>query len=180
MTFPFTPTPPDIDSLRYAAQSQSNGIGGDNYYQVNSNTSIVNASNGETRPVWPTDNKASTVVFVEYTSYNGSTVDWNLDTSFRCSDVPGAPPVRGTLVVVNGRFNTKPNMIPLRGLVVVSGVPPGGDLAYESKGNSCMQNFITSSGDIKIAGKVGAGTQERGSVPTSYSLGLVSWRELYK
>ncbi|CAA9314140.1 MAG: hypothetical protein AVDCRST_MAG93-5416 [uncultured Chloroflexia bacterium] len=189
MTFPFNAGPPDIDALRYTAQSQSNGLvganAGDNYYQVSSTTSIEQAINTQTKPVWPAENKASTVVFVEFPSYSSSNVvNWNLNLtpSINCGDNPPAPPVRGTLVVVNGRFQTGNNMTPLRGLVVVSGVPANvpAQPAYTSTGTSCMQNFISASGDIKINGNVGAGTQERGSVPTSYSLGLVSWRELYK
>jgi hypothetical protein len=171
MTFPFNATTPDIETLRYAAQSQQNGIGGDNYYEVNSSTSVVSAAAGETRPVWPTNNKASTVVFVKFTSTNR--VTWGVGS--RCTD----PPVRGTLVVENGTFDTAPNKTPLRGMVVISGAGPG-TRVYNDSGNTCMQAFIAASGDIKIAGNVGAATQERGSVPSSYGLKLVSWRELYQ
>jgi len=173
ITFPFNATTPDIQMLRYAAQSQVNGIGGDNYYEVSgqNQTSVVSATTGETRPVWPSDNKASTVVFVKFTSPNQ--LNWNVGG--RCD----TPPVRGTLVVENGRFATTPGQTPLKGMIVISGAGPGTKV-YDDSGITCMQSFIAASGDIKIAGNVGAGTQERGNIPTSYGIKLVSWRELYQ
>lgn len=172
MTFPFNATTPDLDTLRYAAQSQQNGIGGDNYYESSTSTRVVGAASGETRPVWPTNNKASTVVYVKFTSTN-KTLTW--DVGNNCSTAP----VRGTLVVQNGQFTTSPNKTPLRGLVIVSGtgIP---DPSYSDTGSTCMEAFISSSGNIKISGNVGSGTQERGSIPSSYGLKLVSWRELYQ
>jgi hypothetical protein len=172
MTFPFNATTPDLDTLRYAAQSQLNGIGGDNYYEFSSSTTIVSAAPGETKPVWPTNNKASTVVYVKFTASNKA-LNWGVGSN--CNSAP----VKGTLVVETGQFTTFPNRTPLRGLVVVSGtgIP---NPVYDDSGNTCMEAFITASGDIKISGKGGSGTQERGSIPSNYGLKLVSWRELYQ
>ena len=43
-----------------------------------------------------------------------------------------------------------------------------------------MQVFVNTSGDIKLAGNVSPGTQERGNAAGTYGLKLASWRELYQ
>jgi hypothetical protein len=171
ITFPFSAGLPDIEALRAAAQTQENGLGGDNYYELTTDESIVKAGAGVTKPVWPANAVSSTVVFVKFDDI-GDKLTWNVGS--HCSDVP----VRGTLVVENGIFTTSPNATPLRGSIVIKSAPSPTDV-YTDEGNTCMQSYAVATGDIQIKGNVDAATQERGNSPGSYGMRLWSWRECY-
>jgi len=171
MIFPFNASSkPDIEAPRSAAQAQSNGMGGSNYYQPTGGTSVSSAGAGVTGPAWPANSTTSTVVFVSFTSPGA--LSWNVGSK-------NDPPVRGTLVVENGTFTTQPSKAPLRGAIIISGAGPG-TLVYDDTGNTDMQSFVIASGDMKISGNVGAFTQERGNRPGFYGLNLWIWRELYQ
>jgi Tfp pilus assembly protein PilX len=183
ITFPFSPNPniPSLSDLASAAQAQTGfGIGGSNYYQITSNMDVrESGATTYTGPRWPANSTVGTVVYVKFT--NGSTptsntLTWNLTGD--CS----TPPVRGTLVVENGTVNTSnSNKAPLKGTVIIRGVPSDpSHPAYSDTGGACMQVFVNSSGDIKLAGNVSPGTLERGNAAGTYSLKLASWRELYE
>jgi hypothetical protein len=150
---------------------KSNGIGGDNYYELTAGESVVSASVGTTKPVWPNNSVSSTVVFVKFDDV-GDELTWNVGSS--CNDVP----VRGTLVVENGTFDTSPNATPLRGAVVIKSAPSPTDV-YTDTGNTCMESYAVATGDIVIGGSIEAATQERGNSPGSYGMRLWSWRECY-
>ncbi len=171
MTFPFTAGLPDIEALRAAAQTQTNGLGGDNYYELTANEDVVGAAAGVTKPVWPQNSVSSTVVFVKFDDV-GDVLTWKVGSG--CSGVP----VRGTLVIENGRFTTSPNRTPLRGSVVIKSAGPGTEV-YSDSGNTCMQSYAVATGDIVISGNVSPATQERGNSPGSYGMKLWSWRECY-
>ncbi len=159
MTLPFTPSLPDMEALKAAAQTQRNGIGGDNYYELTANEDVVAAAAGVTKPVWPANSVSSTVVFVKFDDI-ADVLTWKVGSG--CS---GAP-VQGTLVIQNGRFTTSPNRTPLRGSVVISSAGPGTEV-YSDEGNTCMQSYAVATGDIVISGNVSPATQERGNSPGS-------------
>ncbi len=171
ITFPFRAGLPDIEALRAAAQTQSNGLGGDNYYELTANDDVVRPAAGVTKPVWPANSVSSTVVFVKFDDV-GDVLTWKVGSG--CSGVP----VRGTLVIENGRFTTSPNRTPLRGSVVIKSAGPGTEV-YSDSGNTCMQSYAVATGDIVISGNVSPATQERGNSPGSYGMRLWSWRECY-
>lgn len=172
ITFPFSAGLPDIEALRMAAQTQANGLGGDNYYEATSNRSVVGGSPGASDIRWPPNSLSSTVVFVKFDDIS-DVLTWNV--SGTCTDNP----VRGTLVIENGTFTTSPNKTPLRGSVVIKSGGPGQEV-YKDAGNTCMQSFAVATGDITISGNVSPATQERGNSPGSYGIALRSWRELYQ
>ena len=171
LTFPFKASLPDIEALRTAAQSQSNGLGGDNYYEFTGDANVVGGSPGANDVPWPANSLSNTVVFVKFDSI-GDRLTWNI--SGGCSNNP----VRGTVVVEGGIFTTQPNRTPLRGAVVITSAPSPTDV-YTDSGNTCMQSFAIASGDIVIGGNVSPATQERGNSPGSYGINLWSWRECY-
>lgn len=171
ITFPFKPGLPDLDTLRSAAQSSPGpSPTGNNYWEITSNRDVV-ASSGS-GIVWPSPSLSSMVVYVKSNNVS-NTLTWKVGNN--CSDSP----VRGTLVIDNGKFTTSPNRTPLRGSVVISSAGPGTGV-YSDTGATCMQSFAIATGDITIGGAVSPSTQERGNSPASYSLNLVSWRELYQ
>ena len=171
MTFPFNAGLPDIEALRAAAQTQTNGLGGDNYYELTADEDVVSAASGGSGPVWPENSVSSTVVFAKFDDI-GDLLTWKVGSG--C----GGAPVRGTLVVENGRFTTSPNRTPLRGSVVIKSAGPGTEV-YSDSGNTCMQSYAVATGDIVISGNVSPATQERGNSPGSYGMKLWSWRECY-
>jgi hypothetical protein len=193
ITFPFNPdtNQPSLEDLASAAQAQTgDGIGGSNYYEVTASTDMRENGVAGTGPRWPNNSSISTVVYVKFTngaSPTSNVLTWNL--SGNCGNLDAIPPVppnplpvRGTLVVENGTVKTSnSNKRPLKGVVIVRGVPPDpSHPAYESTGNSCMQVFVNASGDIKLAGSVTPGTLERGNAAGTFGLNLSSWRELYQ
>jgi hypothetical protein len=181
ITFPFKAGLPDIEALRTAAQSQSNGLGGDNYYEFTRNVDVVGSSPGPNDVKWPDNSLSSTVVFVKFDDID-DVLTWTIGGSaggLSCSD-PNYPIVRGTLVIENGRFTTSPSArTALKGAVVIKSAGPGTQV-YSDSGSTCMQSFAIATGDITISGNVSPATQERGNSPGSYGITLWSWRELYK
>lgn len=171
ITFPFGAGLPDIEALKAAAQTQTNGLGGDNYYELTANEDVVNAAAGVTKPVWPANSVSSTVVFVKFDDI-GDVLTWKVGSG--CGD----DPVRGTLVIENGKFTTSPQRTPLRGSVVIKSAGPGTKV-YSDEGETCMQSYAVATGDIVISGNVSPATQERGNSPGSYGMRLWSWRECY-
>lgn len=173
ITFPFNPSLPDMNALRTTAQTQSGpSPNGNNYWEVSASTNVVSSGTGI---VWPANSLSSTVVYVKSSSV-ANTITWNIPGN-NCSNP--SPPVRGTLVIDNGKFATSPNSTPLRGSIVINSAGPGTEV-YTDGGNSCMQSFAIATGDIKINGNVSPATQERGNAAGTYGINLVSWRELYK
>lgn len=171
-TFPFRPALPDIEDLRLAAQSQSNGAGGDNHYEATSSTAIQEIAAGTSAPYWPDNSLSSTVVFVKFDDI-GDSLTWDVGNGGN-----PAPVVRGTLVVENGTFNTQPNKDALRGVVVVDSAGPGTEV-YTDTGNTNFESFVIASGDIKIGGNIGSFTEERANRPGFYNIRQWSWRECY-
>lgn len=149
-----------------------NSPNGSNYYEVTSNTDIVGSGSGF---VWPANSLSSTVVYVRSSDPNHN-ITWKISGN-NCNNP--SPPVRGTLVIDNGKFVTSPNSTPLRGAIVINGAGAGTEV-YTDQGNTCMQAFAVATGDIRIGGNVSPATQERGNSPGSYSINLWSWRELYE
>jgi Tfp pilus assembly protein PilX len=171
ITFPFKAAMPDIEALRTAAQSQPNGLGGDNYYEFTSDANVVGSSPGANDIKWPTPSLSDTVVFVKFDSI-GDKLTWNVAGG--CSEEP----MRGTVVVENGIFTTQPNRTPLRGAVVIKSASSPTDV-YTDTGTTCMQSFAIATGDIVIGGNVSPATEERGNSPGTYGIQLWSWRECY-
>ena len=192
ISFPFNyERQPDIGMMRQAAQLQSNGAGGDNYYEVTGTTANLEEGVGA-GPRWPANSDISTVVFVKFTNaatINSNLLTWVVDNpSYSDECAAGstlAPPAKGTLVVENGNFRTQSQTLPLRGTVVVKGSAPGvgtsgtGLFSYQDTGNACMQSFAHASGDIDIGGNPGAFTEERGNRPGFFGVRLWGWRECY-
>jgi hypothetical protein len=179
ITFPFNYTrEPDIEMMRQAAQMQTNGFGDDNYYTVDPSTNLSLEEAGLSGgPKWPANSDISTVVFVKFTggSNTSNRLIWNVDAAGTGCN---RPPVYGTLVVENGKFETQPNKAPLKGAIVIKGAGPGNEV-YTDTGGGCMQTFVYSSGDIKLAGNISGFTLERGNRPGFYGVRQWSWRECY-
>jgi hypothetical protein len=192
ISFPFNyDREPDIEMMRQAAKMQSNGAGGDNYYELDVSAANVQGAweSGvpASDPDWPANSDVSTVVFVRFTnaaSINTNLLTWDVDDNSYANECL-APPVKGTLVVENGNFKTQSSRLALRGTIVVKGSAPGvgtsgtGKYAYQDEGNPCMQSFTHASGDMDIGGDVGAFTEERGNRPGFFGVRQWSWRECY-
>jgi hypothetical protein len=176
ITFPFDlGSQPDPQLLCDEAQAQGN-------YEEYTTTGSQNLNS------WPANSSYSTVVCKRFRNISSNNkVTWNVSgTTNLTGDYSGCkgPEQKGTLVIRGGDFSTKSNTALFMGVIVVRGADDSQSTDLGSStdtGNTCVDGFVNSTGEIKIAGTVRPSSSiEMNSRPGFYGVRTWSWRELYQ
>jgi hypothetical protein len=188
ISYPFdakTIDPSTINILGGIAKSQpGNSPDGSNYYTKvgGANSSVTIGNTGS--EAYPNSSTHGTVYFVEFTGPDKGKVTFSVDSpTSSCNSTTSTGCPKGTIVVVNGDFETSSSAEGYEGVVLVHDPNPNDTvtLSYKSTGNFNLRGFANVDGSMSLAGSVNPlATVAVVNHPGFYSIRQWSWRELYE